>query len=252
MSVKDRVAVVTGGGTGIGRGISELFARKGARVIVNYSRSKDDAESTVRAITNAGGTAIGVPADVTDQGHAKALMAAAHTEFGRIDYLINNAGWSQRVPHHQMDDLTDEIWDRVFETNLRGAFYCVRAATPYLKKQSGAAIVNIASIAALMGQGSSMAYAASKGAMVTLTKSLARALAPDIRVNAVLPGFIRTRFANWPDSAFDEAEKITPLRRLGTPEDVAEATLFFAAHAMSTTGETLIVDGGAATLGPSL
>jgi 3-oxoacyl-[acyl-carrier protein] reductase len=252
MSVKDRVAVVTGGGTGIGRGISELFARQGARVIVNYSRSKDDADATVKAITDAGGTAVAFAADVSDQGHAKALMAAAQTEFGRIDYLINNAGWSQRVPHPQMDDLTDEIWDRVFETNLRGAFYCVRAATPYLKKQPGAAIVNIASIAALMGQGSSMAYAASKGAMVTLTKSLARALAPDIRVNAVLPGFIRTRFASWPDSAFDEAEKITPLRRLGTPADVAEATLFFAAHAMSTTGETLIVDGGAATLGPSL
>lgn len=97
-----------------------------------------------------------------------------------------------------------------------------------------------------------MAYAASKGAMVTLTKSLARALAPDIRVNAVLPGFIRTRFANWPDSAFDEAEKITPLRKLGRPEDVAEATLFFAAHAMATTGETLVVDGGSSTLGPSL
>ena len=97
-----------------------------------------------------------------------------------------------------------------------------------------------------------MAYAASKGGMVTLTKSLARAMAPDIRVNAVLPGFIRTRFASWPDSAFDEAEKITPLGRLGGVEDVAEAVLFFAAHAKSTTGETLVVDGGMSTLGPSL
>ena len=178
-------------------------------------------------------------------------MDAAITEFGRLDYLVNNAGWSQRVPHHQMDDLTDEIWNRVFETNLRGAFYCVRAAAPLLKKQPGAAIVNIASVAALMGQGSSMAYAASKGGMVTLTKSLARALAPEIRVNAVLPGFVRTRFAGWPDSAFSDAEKITPLRHLATVEDVAEATLFFAAHAMGTTGETLVIDGGAATLGPS-
>ena len=121
-----------------------------------------------------------------------------------------------------------------------------------MKKQEGAAIVNIASVAALMGQGSSMAYAASKGGMVTLTRSLARALAPDVRVNAVLPGFIRTRFAGWPDSAFNDAEKITPMRKLATVEDVAEATLFFCAHARGTTGETLVVDGGMAPLGPSL
>jgi len=251
MTVKDRAVVVTGGGTGIGRAISELFAAKGARVIVNYSRSKQDADDTVKAIQAKGGTAVAVPADVSKQAQAKALMDAAITEFGRLDYLVNNAGWSQRVPHHQMDDLTDEIWNRVFETNLRGAFYCVRAAAPLLKKQPGAAIVNIASVAALMGQGSSMAYAASKGGMVTLTKSLARALAPEIRVNAVLPGFVRTRFAGWPDSAFTDAEKITPLRHLATVDDVAEATLFFAAHAMGTTGETLVIDGGAATLGPS-
>jgi 3-oxoacyl-[acyl-carrier protein] reductase len=252
MSVKDKVVVVTGGGTGIGRAISELFAAKGARVVVNYARSREESEDTVKSIHAAGGTAVAVAADVTKQVQAEALMNAAVTEFGRLDYLINNAGWSQRVPHAQMDELTDEIWDRVFETNLRGAFYCVRAAVPFLKKESGAAIVNIASVAALMGQGSSMAYAASKGGMVTLTKSLARALAPEIRVNAVLPGFVRTRFAGWPDSAFVEAEKTTPLRRLATAEDVAEATLFFAAHAMSTTGETLVVDGGNAPLGPSL
>jgi 3-oxoacyl-[acyl-carrier protein] reductase len=252
MSLKGRVAVVTGGGTGIGRGISQRFAREGAHVVVNYSQSRADAEATVKCIRDAGGTAVAVAADVSKQAGAAALMAAAGSEFGRLDYLVNNAGWSQRVPHHQMEDLTDEIWDRVFETNLRGAFYCVRAATPFLKQQPGTAIVNIASVAALMGQGSSVAYAASKGGMVTLTKSLARALAPGIRVNAVLPGFIRTRFASWPDSAFDEAEKVTPLKHLGSVEDVAEAVLFFAAHAMSTTGETLVVDGGASTLGPSL
>jgi len=251
MTVKDRVVVVTGGGTGIGRAISEHFAAKGAHVIVNYSRSANEAEETVTSIRSQGGSALAVVADVSSQTQATSLMETALREFGRLDYLVNNAGWSQRVPHHKMDELTDEIWDRVFSTNLRGAFYCVRAAAPLLKKQSGAAIVNIASVAALMGQGSSMAYAASKGAMVTLTKSLARALAPEIRVNAVLPGFVRTRFAGWPASAFDQAEKITPLRRLATVEDVAEATLFFAAHAMGTTGETLVIDGGAATLGPS-
>ncbi len=218
---------------------------------MNYARSKDDAEKTVNHIRSSGGTAIAVEADVTGQDQAKALMEAAVREYGRLDFLINNAGWSQRVPHPQFDDLTDEIWDRVFETNLRGAFYCVRAAAPFLKLNPGAAIVNIASVAALQGQGSSMAYAASKGGMVTLTKSLARALAPGIRVNAVLPGFIRTRFAGWPDEAFSSAEKITPLGKLASVDDVAEATLFFAANAMGTTGETLVVDGGMAPLGPN-
>jgi 3-oxoacyl-[acyl-carrier protein] reductase len=250
--MKDRVAVVTGGGTGIGRAISEHLARAGARVIVNYSRSRDDAEATVKGIQESGGTAVAVGADVSKQEHATALMDAALAEFGRLDYLINNAGWSTRVPHAQMDQLTDEIWDHVFDTNLRGAFYCVRAATPLLKQQPGAAIVNIASVAALLGMGSSMAYAASKGGMVTLTKSLARALAPEIRVNAVLPGFVRTRFAGWTEDAFSSSEKITPLRKLATVDDVAEAALFFCAHALGTTGETLVVDGGMAPLGPTL
>src|SRR5580698_6011470 len=250
--MKDRVAVVTGGGTGIGRAISEHLARAGARVVVNYSRSKDGADATVKAIREAGGTAIAVGADVSKQESATALMNAAVSEFGHLNYLINNAGWSQRVPHAEMDKLTDEIWDHVFDTNLRGAFYCVRAAAPLLKKQPGAAIVNIASVAALLGMGSSMAYAASKGGMVTLTKSLARALAPDIRVNAVLPGFIRTRFAGWTEDAFSSAEKVTPLRKLATVDDVADAAVFFCAHALGTTGETLVVDGGSAALGPSL
>ena len=248
--MKERVVIVTGGGTGIGRAISEHFAQAGARVVVNYSRSRDDAEDTVKGIKSKGGAAIAVAADVSKQADATGLMDRAVAEFGRLDYLINNAGWSQRVPHERLEDLSDEIWDRVFETNLRGAFYCVRAAVPHLRKQKDAAIVNVASVAALMGQGSSIAYAASKGGMVTMTKSLARALAPDIRVNAVLPGFVRTRFAGWTEDHFAATEKITPLRRLATAEDCARAAMFFAAFALGTTGETLIVDGGMAPLSP--
>ena len=252
MNLKDRVAIVTGAGTGIGRAVAEHFAKGGAKVIVNYSQSHDAAEEVVRAIKAAGGTAIAIAADVSKQAGAKSLIEKTIAEFGRIDYLVNNAGWSTRIPHHQLDDLTDEIWERTINTNLRGAFYCVRAAAPHLKKQPGAAIVNVASVAALMGQGSSMAYAASKGGMVTMTKSLARALAPEIRVNAVLPGFVRTRFAGWTEDAFAATEVLTPLRRLATVDDVAEAVIFFAAHAPATTGETLVVDGGIAPLGPTL
>ena len=206
----------------------------------------------VAAIKAAGGTAIAIGADVSKQSEAKRLMEQTVAQFGRLDYLINNAGWSTRIPHHQLDDLTDEIWDKTLNTNLRGAFYCARAAVPYLKQREGAAIVNVASVAALMGQGSSLAYAASKGGMVTMTKSLARALAPGIRVNAVLPGFVRTRFAGWTEDAFAASEKITPLKRLATGEDIAEAAIFFAAHAAATTGETIVCDGGIAPLGPSV
>jgi 3-oxoacyl-[acyl-carrier protein] reductase len=170
-------------------------------------------------------------------------------EFGRLDILVNNAGWSTRIPHDQLDNLTDEIWDRTFDTNLRGAFYSVRAAVPLLRKQAGASVVNIASVAGMTGMGSSIAYAASKGAMITMTKSLARALAPQIRVNAIAPGFVRTRFANWPASAFEQGEAMTPLKRLGTVEEIAALALYLVADAVSTTGETIIVDGGLTELG---
>jgi 3-oxoacyl-[acyl-carrier protein] reductase len=236
----------------MGRAIAELFARHGAKVVVNYASSRDAAVHVVEAIQAEGGTAIAVGADVSKQAEAVALMDAADSEYGRIDYLVNNAGWSTRIPHAQLDDLTDEIWDHTLNVNLRGVFYCVRAAVPFLKKRDGASIVNVSSVASITGQGSSVAYAASKAGVVTMTKSLARALAPGIRVNVVLPGFVRTRFAGWPKESFDAAEKITPLRQLAGVEDVAEAALFFAAVAKSTTGESLVVDGGMSTLGPSL
>ncbi len=252
MRLDDKVAVVTGAGTGMGRAIAELFARRGAKVVVNYAKSRDAAMEVVEAIQKEGGTAIAVGADVSKEPEAAALMDAAGREYGRIDYLINNAGWSTRIPHAQLGDLTDEIWDRTLNVNLRGVFYCVRAAAPFLKKQAGASIVNISSVASITGQGSSIVYAASKAGVVTMTKSLARALAPGIRVNVVLPGFVRTRFAGWPKESFDAAEKITPLKALASVDDVAEAAFFFAAVAMSTTGESVVVDGGMSTLGPSL
>jgi 3-oxoacyl-[acyl-carrier protein] reductase len=249
MNLDGRVAIVTGAGTGIGRAIAELFAREGARVVVNYSRSREAAEEVVSGIRSGGGTAVALAANVAKRADVNELMSATEQEFGRLDYLINNAGWSTRVPHQQLDDLTDEIWDRTLNTNLRGAFYCARAAAPFLRKQAGAAIVNIASVAGVMGVGSSIAYAASKGGMITMTKSLARVLAPAIRVNAVLPGFVRTRFAGWDEPAFSAVEKTTPLHRLATAEEIALAALFFAAMATGTSGETLLVDGGITPLG---
>jgi len=249
MKLQDRVALVTGAGTGIGRGIAETFARHGVKVAVNYSRSRDAAEEVVRDIRAAGGTAVAIGASVSDDCEVRGMVDQIAREFGRLDILVNNAGWSTRIPHDRLEDLTDEVWNRTFDTNLRGAFYCVRAAVPLLRQQEGAAIVNIASVAGMTGLGSSVAYAASKGAMITLTKSLARALAPGIRVNAIAPGFVRTRFADWPSSAFDEGEAMTPLKRLATVEEIAALALHLAVEAKSITGETIAVDGGVAELG---
>jgi 3-oxoacyl-[acyl-carrier protein] reductase len=188
---------------------------------------------------------------VTREAEVQAMMQAAVDRWGRLDVLVNNAGWSTRVPHDRLEDLTDEIWDRTLNVNLRGTFYCVRAAVPHLKRQPGASIVNIASAAAFHGAGSSVVYGAAKAGVVTMTRSLARALAPGIRVNAVCPGLVQTRFANWPPEAFERGRQVTPLGRLVTVEEVAEAALFFAADATGVTGEAMILDGGLYQLGRS-
>ena len=177
------------------------------------------------------------------------MVAATVERFGGVDYLVNNAGWSTRIPHHELDKLTDEVWDKTLNTNLRGAFYCVRACVPHMKKRPGSGIVNIASVAGFAGMGSSMVYAASKGAMITMTKSLARALAPDIRVNAVAPGFVRTAFAGWTEDAFSAVEKVTPLAHLATGDDIADAAVYLAG-ATSVTAEVIVVDSGMLTVGP--
>lgn len=233
----------------MGRATALLFAKEGARVCVNYAHSHDAAEDIVGQIRSNGGTAITIAADVSDENQVRAMLTRVEEEFGGLDFLVNNAGWSTVIPHADLDALTDEIWDRTLDTNLRGAFYCVRAAVPLLKQRPGAAIVNITSVAAQTGFGSSIAYAASKGAMVTMTKSLARALAPQIRVNAVSPGAVHTRFANWPDTMFEQAAQVSPLQRIASVDEIAAAVLFLCADATSVTGEILTVDGGLAQLG---
>ena len=238
--------------TGIGRAIAERFAREGARVAVNFRSSREAAEQFVAQIRAAGGTAIPVAADFSVESEVRAMLEQVEREFGRLDVLVNNAGWSARVPHRKLDDLTDEIWDKTFDVNLRGLFYCVRAAVPLLRKQPGAAIVNVASVAG-SGVGSSMAYAAAKAGVLTMTKSLARAVAPEIRVNAISPGLIRTHFAGRPDSDsdFTAEEMATPLKRLAIVEECAEVALFLASSATAVTGQTILVDGGRYVLGPN-
>lgn len=249
MKLKGQAAIVTGGGTGMGRAISKCLGAEGAAVAVNYRASREEAEEAAAEIEAAGGTALALQADVADERQVRAMVAEVEKRWGRLDVLVNNAGWSKLTPHWELDALTDEIWDRTLNTNLRGAFYCVRAAVPLMRKSGGGSIINNTSASAFTAAGSTIIYSASKAAMMNMTKSLARALAPDIRVNAVAPGLIETRFAGWPGEAFELARKVSPLKRIPNADEVAATVLFLAADATAITAETILVDCGMTQLG---
>jgi 3-oxoacyl-[acyl-carrier protein] reductase len=242
--LKGQVALVTGGGTGIGQGISMAFAREGAAVAVNYQKSRDKAEATVRGIRDAGGRAIAVQADVRREADCKQMVDSVVREWGQLDVLVNNAGWTTLVPYGDLDALTDEIWRKVLDTNVMGAWYCIKHAVPVMRRQGRGTIINITSVAAFSGHGSSMAYAASKAALGSLTRSLARALGPAIRVNSLAPGLVETDFAGFPPSVFEAGRREAWTPELPTPEDLGEAALFLAAEGRATTGTTIFVDGG--------
>lgn len=246
-----KVVLVTGGATGIGRATALALAREGAAVAVSYARSKAAAHETAKLVEQAGGRAVAVQADVTRDAEVRAMVEDVARELGGLDGLVNNAGWTQRVPHRQLDDLTDEIWDRALATNLRGSFYCSRAAVPHMERRGGGAIVNITSVAAFTGTGSSMAYVASKAGLDALTKSLARALAPSrIRVNAVAPGLLATGFGGGliTRDLLAQVGSLTPIGRPATVEEAADAVVFLLGNE-AMTGYTTIVDGGLTALG---
>ncbi len=249
MKLKGKAALVTGGGTGMGRAISELFAAEGARVAVNYRKSHDAAEEVVQAIAARGGDAFSIQADVAKADDVKRMIDEIDFRWGSLDVLVNNAGWSQITPHPDLDALTDEIWDRTLDVNLRGLFYCTRQAAPLIRRGGGGAVINNTSSAAWHAAGSSLIYCAAKAGAVNLTRGLARALAPDIRVNGLAPGLVKTNFAGWSEEAFEERAKASHLERLATPEDVAKTALFLAADSDSITGEVIIIDAGRTNLG---
>ena len=249
MELAGRVAIVTGGATGIGRSTSLLLARRGVKaVVVNYSRSADDAESTARTVRELGVEALPHLADVADESQVKAMIGATVDRYRSLDVLVNNAGTTHFIPHADLDGLTDEVWNEILSVNLKGTFFCCRAAAPELKKTRGA-IVNIASIAAHRASGSSIAYAVSKAGVVQLTRALALALSPEVRVNSVSPGLVSTR---WFSKRFgDEAAaaqeetfaRATPLGKIATPDDVAQAVVGLLENDLIT-GQDLVVDGG--------
>jgi 3-oxoacyl-[acyl-carrier protein] reductase len=243
MMSQERVALVTGAATGIGRAVAWRLAERGFAVTVNYSRSKTEAEETADGVRSRGANALVYAADVADDTAVRAMVERTTEEFDGLDVLINNAGMTHFIPHTDLEGLTDQVWDEILNVNLKGTFFACRAAMPHLKARKGT-IVNVASVAGLAGSGSSIAYAASKGAVITLTKSLARAFAPEVRVNAVAPGPVQTRWLADHQDMVEQAMKLTPLKRPATAEDVADTILFLADTTTLITGQVLVIDGG--------
>jgi NAD(P)-dependent dehydrogenase (short-subunit alcohol dehydrogenase family) len=187
---------------------------------------------------------------VSRDADCRRLVAETVERFGRLDILVNNAAFTEFVRFDDLEGLTEEIWERVLRTNVIGPFFCTRAAVPHLRRDGRGAIVNVASIAGILGHGSSIAYAASKAALINMTRALARTLGPEIRVNAVAPGAIDTRWLRqgMGEKGYEALEASlrtsTPMQRVSSPDDVADAIVWLAAGAAMTTGETVIVDGG--------
>lgn len=242
-SQNPRVALVTGSATGIGRAVAVRLAQRGLAVAVNYSRSEAEARETLAEVQSHGVPGILCHGNVADDAVVRAMIRRCRDELGGLDVLVNNAGTTQFIDHKDLDALTDDVWDQILGVNLKGTFYYCRAALPLLQERKGA-IVNVTSVAGLQGNGSSIPYAASKAAGNCLTKSLARAFAPHVRVNAVAPGPVQTRWLADHQDMVERYLQQTPMRRAATPDEVAEAVVFLALEASLMTGQILVVDGG--------
>lgn len=242
-ALRGRVAVVTGGGGGIGSAICRRLAVAGARLIITYHRSQAKAAAAAASLPGSGHLVI---QSAVDDSRAQAHLAQAVCDsYGRLDILVNNAGITQPVPHADLDGLDDALIDRIFRVNWRGAFASIRALKPLLMADDGGVVINISSIAGRTGVGSNVAYCASKAAMDSMTRSLARALAPQIRVLSVSPGWVNGEYARrMPPEVIAEQEAKTPLGRIAEAEDVAEAVYAAIVHLNFSTGDIIPVDGG--------
>ena len=240
-----KTAIITGSASGIGAATATELSKRGWNVVINYSKSKAEAEKVAAKCKDA----VVVQADVSDDAQCRKLAQAALDKWGRIDALVNNAGTTKFVKHADLEGLSADDFLRIYRINVVGPFQMVRACAPALKTAKGA-VVNVSSVASLLGTGSSIAYAASKSALNSMTYSLARVLGPEVRVNAVCPGYVDTPWqhnALGKDGANKAAEHyagMVPLKSYATPEDLAETIAWLIEGARQITGETIFVDGG--------
>ncbi len=242
--LKGKTALITGGGTGIGRAISLRLAREGVNIAINYSSSEEEARETRSEVEALGARSLLYKADVASDEQVRGMVTETIEELGRLDILVNNAGVTYFVDHADLEGLKEGHWDRIMGVNVKGMFFCCRAAFQELKKCKGC-VINITSVGGLTGLGSSIAYAASKAAAISLTKSLARVMAPEVRVNGIAPGIVKTRWVAGQDEHIERYAGRTPLGRVAGPDDVAEVAYALVAHSGFVTGQVIVVDGGA-------
>ena len=242
-----KTALVTGAASGIGLATAELFASRGVKVALNHLAEDGRGPAAIERLRAQGLAVIAAPGDVSKSGSAEKMVQGAINSLGRLDFLVNNAGTSatvEPITPSELDRLTDEFWASILATNLLGPFRCTRSAASALKEAHGA-VCNTASVAGVNMAGSSMAYGASKAGLINLTKNLARALAPEARVNAVAPGFVDTDWTRpWPTARKQASIERTLLKRACTPADIASAIVFLCADTSMVTAQTLVVDGG--------
>ncbi len=232
MEIDGRAALVTGGGTGIGRATALLLARRGVDVAV------------VSEIESLGRRGLSVQADVADNSAVTRMVEETVAAFGRLDILVNNAGTTRYIDMRDLDGVDDEAWEKTMAVNVKGPFQCTRAAAPHMQEAGEGAVVNVSSLAAQLARGSSLPYCASKAALNVVTRALARALAPTIRVNAVAPGVVDTRWVADLKGFVRSAQMQTPMRRIAAPEDVAKVIVALIADHDFVTGQIVTVDGG--------
>jgi 3-oxoacyl-[acyl-carrier protein] reductase len=245
MDLSGGVAIVTGGGTGLGKAISLALGRAGMSVAVNYSRSEAEASQTVEELRRLPVRALAVQADVRDEKAVESMVAQVTRELGGLDVLVNNAGITRYVPMRDLEPLSAADFERIFAVNVTGAFLCARAAARHMKARGRGKIINVASNAPFANEGSSIPYIVSKAGLVMLTQSLARALAPTVQVNAVAPGWLATR---WLETYLPKEKQREifdgPPEHVVKLDDVAESVLLLARND-AITGQTIVIDGGA-------
>ena len=249
MKNSNKVALITGSSTGVGAATCIKLAKLGWNVVVNYSKSEKEANQTAAACEQLGAEVLVCQANVANDEACKGMVAKTMEKWGRLDALVNNAGKTKFCPYDNLDGLNKADFLDIYEVNLVGAYQMSRAAAPFLKNADDGVIVNTSSTSAISGLGSSIAYASSKGALTTMTLSLAHALAPKIRVNAVCPGFIEGSWLKGLlgeqfDTVKESFEKKALVNRVCLPEDVADSIVYLIAHARMLTGEIITIDGG--------